>query len=850
MLLRKIRGLGRLLADRLLGEEDRYQLFGDLAEGKKYIRKHSGNFSACMWYWKQIFRSLPLLVTDLILWRMTLLKSYLKAALRNLARHKGFSFINICGLAIGMACCILILLWVRYETSYDRFFKHTHELFRVINEQQFTDKKDFRIGTPGPLAAVLKSDYPEIIRASRFFNTGWSLQIKEEMFSVDGSFGDPDFLEMFSLNFVKGDPKTALADPQTIILTEELGRTLFGSEDPIGKILKVDNNYDAVVTGVIKKLPKNTHLAFEYMIPFSILEKRGFPLGKWDNAAFIRTYVQSEKDTDIPPLNEKIAGLLQERLPESPSRLFLQPITNIHLYRLEGGGPIIQVYLFSAIALFILLIASINFMNLATARSSTRAKEVGMRKVVGAVRKNLILQFIGESMLLSWLALLLGLLIVNLCLPLFNQLSGQQLGLNILGDWPVLIAGLLISSLTGFLAGIYPALFLSAFQPIKVLKGISKTGIKSTWFRRILVVSQFSLAIFLIICTGIVYNQLHYLQHKPLGFDQELLFYARMAGNNQHFAEVKQELLQDPSILAVTATDWPPTFRGNSIDNVVWEGKNPEEKSNMQVRNIDYDYFKTLGLDIYQGRALRPEFSTDKEAGLIINETALKTMGFKEALGQPVSFGGKTYIVQGVVRDFHINSLYRKIEPLLMLHHPQACLYICIRMTAHNIPETLELISTKWDRLDPGYTFEYTFMDDRIDRLYQSEQRMSRVVTGFTALAVFISGLGLFGLASFAAEQRTKEIGIRKVLGASNTGILFLLVREFSRWVVAANIIAWPLAYFVGRKWLQNFAYGTGIQWQIFFFSGLLALTIALMTVSLQAFKAAAAAPVRSIRHE
>lgn len=767
-----------------------------------------------------------------------------------MTRHKGFSLINITGLAIGFASCILILLWVRYETSYDRFYKHSQELFRVVNEQQFTEKTNLSPSIPGPVAEALKTEYPEILRATRFFNTGWSLQIQAEIFSADGSFGDPDFLTMFSLDFIQGDPKTALADPNALIMTEELGRILFGDENPMGKVLKVDNNYDAVVTGIIAKLPENSHLGFDYMIPFTILEKRGFPLHEWDVNAFIHTYVQVEKETPLQVLDNKISGLLQARLPESPSRLFLQPITKIHLYRLEGGGPIIQIYLFSAIAFFILLIAGINFVNLATARSSTRAKEVGMRKVVGAARNNLILQFIGESMLLALLSLGLGLLIVYLSIPLLNQLSGHHLGLHIFKDRSVLFAGLAISLLTGILAGIYPALVLSSFQPVKILKGSAKTGLKSTRFRRILVLAQFSLTTFLIICTGVVYNQLHYLHHKPMGYDQDLLFCARMAGNNPHFAAVKQELLQDPNILAVTATDQPPTYRGNSIDDAVWEGKNPEEKSSMQLRYIDFDYFKTFGMDIIQGRAFAPEYATDKETGLIINETALKAMGLKDALGKPVSFGGSTYIIQGVVKDFHVNSLYRKIEPLLLLLRPRSCLYICLRMTDRNIPDTLNFISSKWDRLDPGYSFEYSFMDERIDRLYRSEQRMSRIVTAFTVLAVFISCLGLFGLVSFTAGKRTKEIGIRKVLGASSCSIVIMLLREFSRWVVTANIIAWPLAYLAGTKWLQNFAYGTGIRLPIFLISGLLTLLIALLTVSVQTFKAASASPVSCLRYE
>jgi ABC-type antimicrobial peptide transport system permease subunit len=783
-------------------------------------------------------------------------KNYLKIALRNIKRHKGYSFINIVGLAIGMACCILILLWVQDELSYDRFHENADDIYRVIQDINFTDHSTTWAITQGPLGPSLKEDYPEIINAVRITGRELRLTYDEKSYDEGAGMADGSIFEMFTFPLIKGDPATALSDPFSIILTEEMAAKYFGDEDPIGKIIKADNKWDFQVTGVMKNVPLNSHLQFDFLIPFIFGRELNYTVDRWGNSQF-RTYVQLQKGVPAQEVIQKISGHLFEKPTiEKDARLNLQALTRIHLfsnYEYDSAhGDIMYVTLFSIIAFFILLIACINFMNLATARSGNRAKEVGMRKVAGAHKTDIIKQFYGESILLAFIALLFAVAFVWLLLPVFNNLAAKELSMNLSGNLSILLGLLGIAMLTGIIAGSYPALFLSAFQPVMVLKGSRLSGSKGSLFRKILVVFQFSLTILLIVCTAGVYNQINYIQNRKLGYDKEHMIYFGMRGDMRtQFDAVKNELLQNPNILGVTATSNVPTY-GYTFSNSLWrwEGQSPDEEILMRAVFIDVDYFKTFGMEIAEGRSFSREFPTDATEAIMVNEEAVKAMGMESPIGKRLSIQDNNFNIIGVVKNYHFRSLRQKIDPLILIYNPGNSRALFARLKSENIPQTIGYIENLWKKFAPGYPFNFRFLDEALDRMYRSEQRIGTLFQYFSFLAILISCLGLLGLASFMAEKRTKEIGIRKVLGASTSNITLLLSKEFTKWVLIANVIAWPIAYFAVSKWLQGYVYKANIALWSFILSGVLALFIALITVSYQSIKAALANPIDSLRYE
>jgi putative ABC transport system permease protein len=785
-----------------------------------------------------------------------MIKNYLKIALRNIRRHKGYSFINIAGLAIGMACCILILLWVQDELSYDRFHGNASDIYRVIQDINFTDHSTTWTITQGPLGPSLEKDFPEIIRAARITWRGFRLTYSEKSFDERVGMADGSIFEMFTFPLIKGDPATALSEPRSIVLTEETAEKYFGTEDPLGKTIKADNRYDFLVTGVMKNIPRNSHLQFDFLIPFIFGRELKYTVDNWRNSQF-RTYVQLQKGIPYQEVVQKISGYLYKKPTlEKDARLNLQPLTRIHLYSNyefdQAHGDITFVTIFSVIASFILLIACINFMNLATARSGNRAKEIGMRKVVGAYKKNIIQQFFGESILLAFIALLFALILVWLLLPVFNNLSAKELSLDVSGNPWILLGLISIALFTGIISGTYPALFLSAFRPVKVLKGASQSSSKGSVFRKILVVFQFSLTILLIICTTVVYTQLNYMRNRKLGYDKEYMIYTGMRGNmRSKFEAVKNELLQNPNILAVTATSNVPTY-GYSFSNSLWrwDGQNPDEETLMRAVFVDYDYFKTFRMEIVEGRSYSKEFSTDASDAIMVNEAAVKAMGMESPVGKRLSIGDNNFKIIGVVKNYHFRSVRQEIDPLILIYNPRPSGVLFARLKSENISQTIGDIENTWKKFAPGYPFRYRFLDEAIDNLYRAEQRVGTIFKYFSFLAVFISCLGLFGLASFMAERRTKEIGIRKVLGASVSGMVVLLSKEFTKWVLVSNLIAWPVAYYAMSRWLESYAYKTNIQLWTFIIASVLALIIAVFTVSYQAIKASLANPVESLRYE
>lgn len=790
-----------------------------------------------------------------------MLVNNLKFAFRNLKRHKIYSFINIFGLAVGMACAILILLWIQDELSYDKFHEKANDIYRVVEKWRYSSgEMDYNRVTPGPLAPVLKADYPEIIHSTRFYGgfEKWQLTSDEKSYLCPGGAVDPDFFSIFTFPFVRGNPQTAFSKPHSIVLTEDLAEKIFGDNEPLGETIQLEYR-TFEVTAIIENIPRNSHLQFDFLIPceiFSSLKE------DWtSNNCY--TYVLLQKKYSHKELSEKIAGVIQKHSPTSIETLYLQPLNQIHLYALEGGGLITYLYIFSAMAFFILLIACINFMNLSTARSAKRFKEVGIKKVLGSSRLQLIKQFLSESILLSFVAFACAVILVEILLPVVNSTLGIQLKMHYSGGLFLSLIGIAI--ITGIISGSYPAFFLSSFNPVAVLKGHlsmipfrqrgnkkdSRGFSRRSAFRKTLVVTQFSLSIIFIVCVSVVYSQLNFIKKRDLGFNKENIVHLRMRGEfKQKYEEIKNELLKNSNILNVTATDRTPVMWSNSTDDVNWEGKKADEKIGMGVRMVDYDYLKTFQMEMAQGRFFSREFPTDATESFIVNEAAVKVMGMKSPIGKRFSLWNRHGKIIGVIKDFHTESLREEIEPFVLLIWPDWYGRMSIKLKSDNVSSVLGFLENKIKEFVPDYPFEYQFLDDEIDSLYKTEQLTGKIIMYITLLAIFVSCLGLFGLASFTSEQRTKEIGIRKVLGASVSGIVILLSRKFTKWVVIASLIAWPIAYFAMNRWLQNFVYRTSIGWWTFLLAGGLALVITFITVSYQSIKAALGNPVDSLRYE
>ena len=788
--------------------------------------------------------------------------NYLKVTWRNIKRYKGYSSINIIGLAVGLACCILILLWVQDEISYDRFHAKADDLYRAVTEYQKTEPATHYWPVCAPLAPALKEDYPEIIKATRFTRLRRGQLVKygdKSLLETQICLTDPDFFEMFTFPLLQGDPARALSNPNALVMTEEMATKYFGSEDPLGKTLNINNEYDFTVTGIMKNVPHNSHLKFDFLVPFIRIEdfeQNWAVLDNWTLSGYA-TYVLLQKNTSLQELNHKIKDYIQKHAAESKDLLYLQPLKDIHLYSshiqfgIEGQGNIKYVYIFSVVAFFVLIIACINFMNLATARSSNRAKEVGLRKVVGARRPQLMGQFFCESVLMASLSLALAVVLVELFLPAFRNLSGKPLDQGFSSNINILLAIIVMTLITGFLSGTYPALFLSSLRPAKVLKGRLKTEGRGYLFRKILVVSQFSLSIFLIICTVLVSNQVDYMRNRKLGLDKEQVVYIPIRSELvEKYDPLKIELLKNTGIRNVAASSNIPTYGVIlTLDYITWEGKDPEDIKVLHATSTGYDFIETLNMEMIEGRSFSKEYPSDENA-VVINETARKRIGMEDPVGKRLMLRDTELPIIGIVKDYHFRSLHSEIEPLLLVNDPSLYRYILIKLDSGDIPSTLANIEITWKSFFPDTPFEYHFLDEAYGRLYRTEQRMGTLFNYFTGLAIFISCLGLFGLASFMAEKRTKEIGIRKILGASISGVVILLNKEFIKWVLIANIIAWPIAYYVMFTWLQDFAYRTNMGVWSFVLAALAAFAIAVVTVSFQSVKAASANPADSLRYE
>jgi putative ABC transport system permease protein len=783
-------------------------------------------------------------------------KSYLKVAIRNLRRSKGFSLMNILGLSIGMASALIILLWVENEWSFDRYYPHQSRLYTVWNKDKWGNELMCWGTTPKVFGTVLKQEYPEIEKSSR---VNWDqtllFSLGEKRLNVTGTMVDSDFLAMFSVPFIRGDAATALNTPYSIVLTQKLAKKLFGNENPIGRIFKIDNKNNVTVTGVIGDLPNNTRFDYEFLLPWSYMKVTGQDDSYWGNNS-TKNYVLLKPNTDIAVLNEKIKDLVARHTgPGETERQFLYPVNREHLYSnfkdgKQAGGRIEMVRAFLILAIFILLIACINFMNLSTARSEKRAKEVGIRKTVGARKQSLVIQFLAESLMISVIAGVLALLIVQLCLPSFNILTRKELVIAY-GSPVFWLSFLGFILFTGILAGSYPAFFLSAFKPVQVLKGGFKKVNALVTPRRALVVIQFTFAIILIISTVIIQQQLKYAQNRESGYDRSKLVYVMMEGDIYKNATlIKNELLAQGIATAVSNTSSPLTESWSNTGSIGWQGKAPDDKTIINRYSSDGNLAKTAGMQIILGRDIDlPDFPTDSMAA-VMNEAAVKAMGFKNPLGQVLK-DDTTYHVVGVVKDFIIESPFEPIRPMVIFGPRMGYNVIHIKLSpAHSTAYNIAAMEKIFKRHNPEYPFQYKFLDEEYANKFKEERMTETLAALFAGLTIFISCLGLFGLAAYMAENRIKEIGVRKVLGASVLNITTLLSRDFIVLVLIAIVIASPIAWYAMGQWLKGYPFHITISAWIFILAGLLAILVSLITVSYQAIKAALANPVKSLRSE
>jgi len=780
--------------------------------------------------------------------------NYLKIAVRNLLRQKAHSVINIAGLAIGLACAMLIFLWVQDELSYDRFNENVDDLYRIVETQHYTGQQDVLVAvTPAALTSALKEEVPEIIKSTRLSFNSLTIRNGDRLFTEGVALADPDFLEMFTVPFLEGDPRTALTNPHSLVLTEKAAKKYFGDKDPLGKTILVENEFDFVVTGVIRNMPHNSHLQFDLLAPFVFLKERGSSMDDW-NTNWCYSYVMLQQNVRNEGIDSKINQVLH-RHSETTTELHLQPVERIHLY--SGGkyiadirrqGDIEYVRIFSGIALLVLLIACVNFMNLSTARSERRAKEVGLRKVVGANRSQLIGQFLGEAMLMTLVAFGLALVLTQLLLPAFNDLSGKNLALSQLTLTTALgILGIALAA--GIISGSYPAFVLSSYKPAETIKRGSGSA-ESGLFRKILVTAQFSLSVIMIIGTIVVSAQIGYIRNKNLGLNKENLGYVWMSGNfRSKYAVAKRELLGEPGITDITATSQLPINVLSSTSGWDWDGKPADASVLMSFISVDEDYVKTFGMQMAEGRFFSSEFGSDSLA-VVVNETAVNAMGMTSPVGKRLTGRGKDMTIIGVVKDFNFKPIRTKIEPLVLLLNPARYYAMVFKTKSTGVSATIGEIEKVYKKFNPERPFHFSFLDQDYDQLYRAEVRVGVISQWFAFLSIFIAALGLYGLASYMAERRTREIGIRKVLGATVPGLFVLLSREFLIMAGIANLIAWPVAYGVMKEWLQNYAYHTSLTIGAFLTATALAIAVIVVTTSYQAIRASRANPVDALRYE
>jgi putative ABC transport system permease protein len=852
------------LLRRLFADNGDFTHLGDFAEVFAGLAAQKGRGRARLWYWAQVLLSLSGFLANRIYWSLSMLRNYAVITYRTIVKNAGYSMISLLGLAVGLAAFILILAYVRFETSYDRFFEKGDRIYRLINANVKPGETpgEFSTWTFDPVATLLKTEFPEVRHAARVMRQIGDpaiLSYEDRSFAQSGLFADQDFLDIFSYSFVWGDRTRALVAPASIVITEEVARKLYGNEDPVGKPLSYGvrrDKGDFTVTGVIRDVPANSHLQFDYLLSVATLEadpSNAYMFKNW-NVCNFTIYTELPDPAGRKPLEEKFASWIDKNVPsetEAKLRYYLQPLVDIHLRsNIEGelatNNEIRRVSLFLAIAVLILLIAAVNYMNLVTARASTRAREIGVRKVTGADRGQLTRQFLGESILFAFLALAAGLALARLALGRFNAVAGTPLGFKDLLDpaFVLLIVGITLA--LGLLAGAYPALMLSSFQASTVLKEHAVSGRKSSRLRDALVIGQFAASVALLVCALVVTAQLRFIQDQKLGYDREhvVVIPIREPGTAAKADALKAEYLRLPEVESVTRTAGLPTnIRSQMLNNKLVTDRGEMIRINYHFDYVDENFIDVFKIELAAGRNLAP----GEENTALINETFAKTAGWKDPIGKELDFFEKARIV-GMVKDFHFQTFHSPIEPMALF--PREGHLLAVRTRPGDIRDIVGRLKQAFVATTTSQPWDFSFFDEEYDALYRKERRAGQIFGIFATLTVFIACLGLLGLAAFAVERRTKEIGIRKVMGASAPSLAVKLSREFVGLVLLANVIAWPIAYFAMSRWLRGFVYRIGLGPGVFVVAALVALAVAVLTVGAQTLRAASANPVDSLRYE
>ncbi|MFC1725379.1 ABC transporter permease [candidate division KSB1 bacterium] len=861
------------ILSRIVEKDEREFILGDLKEFYFQRLKTYGYLKSVLWYWFQIVKSFHLFISNSIFWSFTMFKNYLKTAFRNAVKQKAYTFINIAGLSIGIAACILILVYIQFEMSYDNYHEKADRIYILKIDGNFSGNDFISLASAAPAAPAIKKDFPEVAETVRFgFMPKVPVKYNNKYFYEESiMYADVSVFDIFSFNMIKGDPETALKSPYSVVITEEMAKKYFGEEDPMGKSLNFNTKDDFLVTGIIKNVPQNTLFRFDMLCSFQTLYAQDYPyLKEWISHNYLtyllmpENYNHRELEKKFPAFIETYAGKELRGMGAS-MKYFLQNIKDIRLHtslRRGEPGAIVFIFMFSIIAVLVLVIGCINYMNLATARSATRAREVGMRKVLGAEKGKLIKQFLGESFIYSFISLIIAVVIAHIALPFISSLSGVEIGLNYV-TMPWLIPGLIFIMLfVGLLGGSYPAFFLASFKPVKVFQGFQKAGKTNSFLRNILVVTQFTISITLIIGTGVIMKQFSFMKTKDLGFNKENIVVLPVKDNNlrQSLESIKEDLKNYPGILNIAASSAIPGENAPSNAKVP-EGYSENQTQLMGEINVDHDFLPTLGIEFTMGRNFSPQYASDKTEAIIINETAARKFGWKNPIGKtikyvtdlsPVAWESKQVI--GVVKDFHFAPLYLEIQPFYISNSSNISFYdynyLLVKINPENISGTLSFLKNKWKDIDPNRPFDYFFLDESIEERYSITDRIRDIFSYFTLFAVFIACLGLFGLSAFTADQRIKEIGIRKVHGASTLDIFLLFNKGLLKLVIVANVIAWPLAYLIFNYLIQVLPYRAGISIMTFVLSSLLVLIIGLTTISYQSIKTSVANPVNSLRTE
>jgi len=794
------------------------------------------------------------------LWTKTyphMFKNYFLIAIRNIFRNKLFSTVNILGLALGIGSALMIFLWVNDELEFDHFHANSDRLYRIMENQKYSDGRMYTFAaTPGPMAPFIKEKFPEIEKATRFtWEVNQLFQLDDKSFFETGRYADQDFLEMFSFPLVQGDLNTALKDKSSIVITEKLAKKYFGESDALGKDFLLNTKNSFKVSGVIKDPPKNSTIQFDYLLPFQFFfDENKQWIDQWGNNN-IRTFILLRADANPIEFENKIKHEIKEHNKESNVELFIQPFKDSYLYGefedgKQAGGRIEHVRIFFVVAVLVLVIACINFMNLSTAQATKRAKEVGLRKVIGAVPTQLFRQFMGESFLTVSLSAAIAVLLAVLLLPKFNSITSKDLSLYVL-DFRTVLIFVAIILFTAFVAGSYPAIFISEFKPVQVLKGQLKSGSSAGFFRKILVIVQFSLSIFLIISTTVVFRQMNFMENRDIGFERENVFYMWMEGDvRSKFETFRQRLASETGIEGVTGASQLPIDIGNSTGGLTWEGKDPDANILFTNIDVDYEFIQTMRMHMVEGRPFDRARVTDTSA-YIVNETAAAKFGFKNGTAdQDLIMWERKGKIVGVVKDFNFGSLHNAVEPLVIRMSKNNVYLVLVRAKQHETEAALSSAEKLWKEYAPGYPFRYSFLNQDWEGFYKAEAQRGKVFNTLAVLSIFISCLGLFGLSAFSAERRTKELGIRKALGASTQGLVGLMGKEFTVLVLVAACVGCPLGWYAMTLWLSNYAYHIDVGITTLILAAMICMMVSLITIAYHSIKVAASDPVKSLRYE